>query len=369
MADLAVIFAGGGTGGHLYPALAIVQALEQRLPSPPNSLFICSNRPLDAEILAREGVEFLSVPAAPFSTKPLGILRLMRSWAPSVRAARSAIRAFRTEGCGVCVVAMGGFVAPPIVQAARVEKVPRLLINLDAVPGRANRWIAKRADRVLSVNGAGGHESIPPIVRPSALYSGTPEQARIALGLQPDLPTLLITGGSQGAQSLDSLMLVLGSQPNSLPSLAGWQILHQARPKGLDNACGVYEKHSIPAVVTTFIENMGAAWAAADIAIARAGAGAVAEVWANRTPTIFLPYPGHTDDHQRRNARPLVDAGAAIIVRDEQGPMQNAFAVAEHLSPLLIDPTARDRMRTALAALGPADGADHAAQAIIQLSA
>ncbi len=368
MDDLGVIFAGGGTGGHLYPALAILQSLEQQLATTPEHLFICSNRPLDSEILTREGVEHLAVPAAAFSIRPRGLLRLMRSWAPSVRAGRGVIRHLRAADKRICVVAMGGFVAPPIVQGARAERVPRLLINLDAVPGKANRWIAKRATRVLSVQGAGGHEPIPPIVRTQAIWTGSKQEARTALGLDPETPTLLITGGSQGAGSIDRLMLAIPQAEWLKASLDGWQVLHQARSESIEALRAVYESSGTPALVVPFLEDIGSAWGAADLALARSGAGAVAEVWANRVPTIFMPYPGHSDDHQRLNALPLEEAGGALIVADEEGPMGSTSSADNDLASLLQNASARTQMQAALASLGPADGADHAARAIIDLA-
>ena len=365
--DLAVIFAGGGTGGHLYPALAILQSLEQQLPTTPAHLFMCSDRPLDSEILAREGVEHLAISARPFSVKPLGVLRLMRSWAPSVREARLAIHQFRNDARRVCVVAMGGFVAPPIVQAARVDRVPCLLVNLDAVPGKANRWIARRVQRVLSVQGAGGHESIPPIVRAQARWSGSRQEARSALGLDPDQPTLLITGGSQGANSIDRMMRTLPQTDQLTDALRDWQVLHQARPENIEGLLAAYASSGITALVLPYLDNIAAAWGAAELALARAGAGAVAEVWANRVPTIFMPFPGHKDEHQRLNAQPLQAAGCALIEQDLQDPTENIAGVGQALVELLSDTSARERMHAALMSLGPADGADHAARGVLEL--
>src|SRR5262245_27487710 len=141
-----ILFAGSGTGGHLFPALAIAEQVIERAPGT-RTRFLCSDRPLDAEILKAErlrdsAVEFDVVPAKPFGSRPLTLAKFVWSWGGAVRAGREAIAAAKKDG-PVWVVAGGGFVAAPVVQAARAEKVPVLMLNLDAVPGRANRWIAR----------------------------------------------------------------------------------------------------------------------------------------------------------------------------------------------------------------------------------
>src|SRR5947207_662215 len=147
------LFAGGGTGGHIFPALAIAEQLRARAgggPSAARCLFLCSSRPLDAQILSREREDYKIIPARPFGLRPLALLRFIRSWAPSIREARRIIREQRCAGYDLRIAAMGGFVAAPIVQAARVEKAPVLLVNMDAVPGKANRWIARHAARIVT---------------------------------------------------------------------------------------------------------------------------------------------------------------------------------------------------------------------------
>ena len=141
-----ILFAGGGTGGHIFPALAIAE----RLDAASRRVFICSDRAPDAEILRKERADFRVIPAKPFGVRPRALVMFLRSWGPSVRAARAIIRQSRAGGAEATVVAMGGFVAAPVAQAARAEGVPVLLVNMDAVPGKANRWIARRAARVVT---------------------------------------------------------------------------------------------------------------------------------------------------------------------------------------------------------------------------
>ncbi len=365
------IFAGGGTGGHLFPALAIATALAERLGATNvRSVFVCSDRPLDAEILTAEDVEHVALHARPFSIRPRGFARFARHWGQSVRESRLLIQRLRREhpDSQLHLVAMGGFVAPPVVQAARVERLPISLVNLDAVPGKANRWVARRAGQVLTAarvtaRYAAGWTQVGPIVRPTALARGTREECRQRLGLDPSRPTLLICGGSQGARSINLFMLEFAKAHSG--ALQPWQILHQTGAGEAEAVALAYEGHQITATVQPFVAEMGDWWGAADLAVARSGAGTCAEAWANRVPCLFLPYPFHKDQHQRHNAAALTEAGGAVIETDLIDPAKNVDQAGRTLLELLQDAPKRDRMRQGLAALGPADGASRVAQLLL----
>lgn len=372
------IFAGGGTGGHIYPALAIAHALRV-LSSDITPRFLVSDRPLDARILSSERldsepVSFSSLPAKPFSPRPLALARFLHSWAPSVRTVRAEIQAAARRG-PVVLIALGGFVAAPAVQAARAQRIPRLLINLDAVPGKANRWIARHCHRILTAAplaphlGAHPHsvwQSIPPIVRPLAVSTASPHDARRDFNLDPNTRTLLITGGSQGAGSIDAFLMHMAALPSH--PLQGWQVIHQTGKETLEAARNAYTAAGIAAWVNDFIPNMGQAWRAADLALCRAGAGNVAEAWANAVPALFMPYPFHRDQHQRHNARILIDRGGALLTTDHIDPAANLANAGHTLQALLSDFPRLAAMRHAMQTLGPADGAHHAANAVIALA-
>lgn len=361
------LFAGGGTGGHIYPALAIADELASIDPAA-RCIVACSDRPLDRRILEGEGARFEVIPAKPFGIRPRALWRFLNSWGPSIRAARVLLRRERASG-PVVVIAMGGFVAAPVVQAARAEGVPVVLVNLDAVPGKANRWIAQRVSKVWAVAGAPEHpgwEMIPPIVRAAAFAPGSPTDCRKAMGLAPDAPVLLITGGSQGAGSINDLMLALIK--HQAPAFAGWQVLHQCGDKGEAELTSAYERASIPARVMPFIKTMGAAWGAADLVVGRSGAGAVAEVWANKVPALFMPYPYHRDQHQKVNAGPIVKVGGAVIVDDLVNAEENLSRAGETLAALLSDRSRCARMRNALESLGAADGARRVAEGLVGIT-
>ena len=361
---IGLVFAGGGTGGHLYPGLAVAEAVRARQPET-RITFLCSDRPLDAELLRAEGVAFEVLPAAPFVLRPRKLARCLAGWGPSVRATRAVLRGLKDECERVELVAVGGFVAAPAAQAAKVERVPVTLLNLDAVPGKANRLIARRAHRIVTAAPTPqGWERIPPIVRASARPPGDARTCRERLGLDPDAPTLLVTGGSQGARSVNEMMAALVHEHPD--ALRGWQVIHQTGKGDDSGVAQAYADAGVRALVQDFFGTPGLIWGAGELAVSRAGAGSVADAWAAATPTLFMPYPYHRDEHQRRNAEPLVDAGLAVLGDDLIDASRNLASPGTTLLSLLGDDARRDSMRAAAATLGPPDGAERLAEMVLR---
>ncbi|MHC5022948.1 MAG: UDP-N-acetylglucosamine--N-acetylmuramyl-(pentapeptide) pyrophosphoryl-undecaprenol N-acetylglucosamine transferase [Planctomycetota bacterium] len=358
-----ILFAGGGTGGHISPGLAIAERLAEIDPAA-RCLFICSERPLDAAMLDEVGAVSISVPATPPAVRPAAALRFLRRYRESLRAIRRALQEHRVDQ----VVALGGFVAAPAVSAAAREHIPVCLLNLDATPGKANRLMARRCDRVYSaVDLPERPEFAEAIVgMPIRRRALAPEDAagcRARLGLDPGTPTLLITGASQGAASINRFVTSLaGSEPETFDD---WQVLHLAGPKEEASVRAAYEAAEVPAVVLGFLHEMGLAWGAADLAVSRAGASSVAEAAANAVPTLFLPYPWHRDEHQRRNAEPLVAVGGAVLARDRIDASPNMREVGPVLRDLMTDHARRQAMHDALRANPPADAASDMARRLL----
>jgi UDP-N-acetylglucosamine:LPS N-acetylglucosamine transferase len=204
---------------------------------------------------------------------------------------------------------------------------------------------------------------VPPIVRSAGLAGRPAADCRRELGLDPARPTLLVTGASQGAGSINQMMIrFVKGEPSPL---ATWQIIHQTGRDGADEVRTAYAAAGVPALVEPFFTKMGLAWGAADLAVSRAGAGSVAEAWANRVPTVFMPYPYHADDHQKLNALPLERAGGAVVVTDHVDPDANLQGAGRALAARLGDAPARAAMRQALERLGPVDGAARVAAALV----
>ncbi|MGP1346065.1 MAG: UDP-N-acetylglucosamine--N-acetylmuramyl-(pentapeptide) pyrophosphoryl-undecaprenol N-acetylglucosamine transferase [Phycisphaerales bacterium] len=362
-----LVLAGGGTGGHLFPMIGVCEHLAGHHLPDVRVVAMCSERAVDRRVLepVRIGgrpITIVPTPAAPLRMSPGGLLRLAKGWGPTVRVARGVFRAAHPARCAVLTTS--GFVAPAIVRAARTDRVPVLALNLDDPPGKATRWIERsasaRLDATLSRSGGDRWESVPPIVRARAIGPGAalvePEafaraqrEARERLGLAPDLPMLMVLGGSQGATTIDRFMGGLAGDPSRGAALRGWQVLHQAHPDTLEGVDSAYERAGIPARVVSFLDDMGLAWTGADLVVARAGAGCVAEAWANRVPTVFFPYPHHRDQHQRRNAQPLADLGLGIIAEDLIEPDQNLSRHGALIEALLADTGRRAAMRASIA--------------------
>jgi UDP-N-acetylglucosamine--N-acetylmuramyl-(pentapeptide) pyrophosphoryl-undecaprenol N-acetylglucosamine transferase len=361
-----VVFAGGGTGGHIFPMLAVLEELRVRAPGV-RAVFLCSTRQIDERILSAAEVEFVPIPAAPLSVRPAGLARFVSSWGGAVRAARAQLRRVRAEGGPVRVLSTGGFVSAPVAQAARAEGVPIVLLNQDSPPGKANHWIARHAGRVFSTAAVEGRgwERIGPVVRRAAVAPGDAGECRAGLGLDPARPVLFVTGASQGARSVNEFAAALVRAHGGELRAGGWQVVHQTGAEDNGAWRAAYDEQRVPAVVETFFDAMGACWGAADLAVSRAGAGSVAEAWANRVPTVFLPYPYHRDQHQRFNAAPLERAGGAVIVEDLIDPARNLGEAGERVMAIVRDGAARRAMRAGLGSLGPVDGAARLAAALL----
>jgi UDP-N-acetylglucosamine--N-acetylmuramyl-(pentapeptide) pyrophosphoryl-undecaprenol N-acetylglucosamine transferase len=269
---------------------------------------------------------------------------------------------------------MGGFVAAPFTSAAKSLGVRVTMVNLDAIPGKANRYIAKRASRIFTATRVPpGHREgrewteVPPIVRATARAILSRAESRARLNLDPSRPVLMITGGSQGLRSLNNFVTAFAASPEGQRTLRDgrWQVLHQTG-RNLDQAvAAAYQAAGIDATVVPFNDLMGLWWGAANAAICTAGAGNIAEIWMNKVPALLLPYPHHKDEHQKYNALPLTDSNAAILGKDWIDPQQNLAHNAGLLQTILSDESRRAAMRANLEKLGPADGATRIAQALL----
>jgi UDP-N-acetylglucosamine--N-acetylmuramyl-(pentapeptide) pyrophosphoryl-undecaprenol N-acetylglucosamine transferase len=355
-----ILLAGGGSGGHIYPNLAVIEVLKDRGVAVRPHLLI-SQRPLDQQIAGDAGLAFTALPARPWSMRPRTWPGWWRAWRASVRAAATLIARYRPAA----VMATGGFVSAPVLAAARHARVPAALISLDAVPGRANAFMRRKVEKVFTAYPVAdwtGAQTIGYPLRPSAIGPKDRAAARRQLGIEPSRPMLVICGGSQGADTINRMIEPLLAHSPVVAALHGWLVLHiTGRDSNVDVA-RAYRSAGVRAHVIDFLPRMDLAWAGAELAISRAGAGSVAEAWANATPTIFLPYPFHRDEHQRLNAQPLVELDAAVVYRDLADPAGNAEQLAGPLTALLTNDTWRATMRGAMRAHPLPDAASIIAQ-------
>ena len=369
---LMVLFAGGGSGGHISPGLAIAERLKELDPES-QAFFLCSQRSIDKVMLDEAGAKYTSVPASPPSIHPIKAMRFLLNFRRSKRNAR---KIFRELGV-TYVVALGGFVAAPVVSAARACRIPILLINLDNPPGKANRWMARRCVDVVTAielpdlpNFATSIVGMP--VRRRALApapgieSGQIQACRSQLGLEPDRQTLLVTGASQGSTSINEFIVAMAEREPDV--FEGWQILHLAGTGAEEDLEQRYETTGVPAQVRPFLHDMGLAWGAADLALSRAGASSVAEAACNSVPTIFLPYPYHRDMHQKFNARRMVEMGGALLETDAIEVEANLKRIGPRLRELMTNPLKLLAMRSVLRSNVPPDAALIVARMLIEKS-
>jgi UDP-N-acetylglucosamine--N-acetylmuramyl-(pentapeptide) pyrophosphoryl-undecaprenol N-acetylglucosamine transferase len=331
MSTPTILLAGGGSGGHISPGLAIAEAIEA-CDASYGLHFACSQRPIDADMLSAAGRPFTALPATPPSVRPRAAMTFLRQFSRSTAKATAVMREHDVRG----VVLLGGFVAAPVARAARRLGIPTTLLNLDCVPGRANRWMRSRATMVLSAV-----RTVRPLadivtglpIRQQAKPPGDAAKCRTLLGLDPSRSTLVITGASQGATSINQLATQLAA--NHADVLRGWQVLHLSGTRDVDHMTITWRDSGVPSLVVPFHHEMGTIWGAADLVISRAGACSVAEIQYAGIPAIYLPYPHHRDMHQQFNAQASVDAQAAVVVHDHIDPKATMPSLLQAITPLL----------------------------------
>jgi UDP-N-acetylglucosamine--N-acetylmuramyl-(pentapeptide) pyrophosphoryl-undecaprenol N-acetylglucosamine transferase len=350
------LLAGGGTAGHVNPLLATADRLRERDPGA-TVLVLGTAEGLEARLVPERGYELLTVPRLPFPRRPDGdLLRFPGRWRQTVRAARAHLR-----DRGVDVVAgFGGYASAPAYLAARREKVPIAIHEANARPGLANR-LGARYTRFVGVTFAstrlrGGRIVGFPLRREIETLDRLASRAEgmRAFGLDERRPVLLVTGGSSGARRIndtviDSAAAIIG---------AGWQVLHLAGAlrEGVPDP-GLPGYHLL-----AYTDRMGLAFAAADLAISRAGSATVSELAAVGLPAVFVPYPVGNGE-QALNAADAVQAGGAVLVADA------AFTpdwVTDSLLPLLADRAGVADMAARIGTVGHRDGADRMVDLVLE---
>ena len=340
-----VLLAGGGTAGHTSPLLATADALAEVEPGV-EVLCVGTERGLETRVVPAAGHELALVPPVPLPRRPSAdLLRVPGRLRGAVREARAVLERFDPD----VVVGYGGYVSLPVYLAAR-KRAPVVVHEQNALPGLANRVGARLAARVAV--------SFPGTPLPRAEVVGLPvrrlvsrldraavrEEARAHFGLDADRPTLLVTGGSQGARRLNEGV----SGAAAALAAAGVQVLHVIGPRNeLDPAA----PGPAPYVVEHYVDRMDLAYAAADLVVCRAGANSVAEAAAVGLPAVFVPLPIGNGE-QARNARPVVDAGGALLVDDAAVTPE---WVASTVAPLAADGDRLREMGRAAADILPAD--------------
>jgi len=351
-----VLIMAGGTGGHIFPGLAVAEVLRaQGVPV----AWLGAAGGMETQVVPAHGIELYVVPVRGLRGKGLKA-RVMAPLmlARALLASLAVMRRLKPRS----VLSMGGYVAGPGGVAARMTHRPLLVHEQNRVAGYTNRKLAAYAKRVM----AGFADALP-----DADWVGNPVRASIAalpapaqrIGARDGRPRLLVLGGSLGARALNLAL------PQALAQLAPAQrpeVLHQCGKRGLDEAQAAYAKAGVEARVVPFIEDMAGTYAWADLAVCRAGALTLAELMAAGLGAVLVPFPHAVDDHQTRNAEALFAAGAAEIIQERDLDVQ---ALAQRLEALLGDRSKMLAMADAARALAKPDAAATIARACLQVAA
>lgn len=345
MDDKSFFFAGGGTGGHIYPAIAVAQQIIEVEPSA-KIHFFCSTRSIDTHILRQAGFEYTVLPAKSFSVQPRKLINFCRAMLYSYRIAEKAVRI----DYNTVVIGSGGFVSTPVCMAAHKHKVPVALLNVDIVPGRANKINARWADQVFvqfpetAKYFAQRKKKVSVVGCPirSGFKNPRPDKAIEELGLDRNKKILLITGASSGSENINRAVYLLRENLDAFAD--DWQIVHLAGLNNFDKVYSYYRDAKISYKVVSYFDDMPDLLAAADLLIGRSGAVSVAEYAVAMVPSICIPYPHHKDKHQYLNAGKLVDVGAAVIVDDLPNEKDRSEWLWEELKKLMKDQNARQVM-------------------------
>ncbi len=336
-----VAIACGGTGGHLFPGIAVADELLLR---GCDVLLLISPKEVDQQaVKSATRMAVATLPAIGL-TRGHWLAFAVGFW-KSLRTARQLFRRRPPQA----VLAMGGFTSAPPILAAKTCGATTFLHESNAIPGKANRWLARLVDQAFVGFSAaaprlrGKKVEVTGVPVRSQFRFGSRAACRLALGLEPEDPVLLVVGGSQGAHRLNEL--VVQALPLILERVPRAQFVHLTGQSDFEEVRNAYQQRACKAVVRAFLNEMHLALGAADAAVSRAGGSSLAELAAMQLPAVLIPYPFAADDHQCHNARLLADQGAALLLEQSvTGPA----ALAEQVLKLLLDASARAAMSQAL---------------------
>ena len=357
-----IVVAGGGTGGHVYPGVAVVEALRERTDT--EALFVGARGGVEQRILERAGLRHALLPG--YGLRRASVARKAAAplvFGAGVARAAAVLRGFRPD----VVLGTGGFASAAVVVASVLLRIPRVLQEQNSVPGLVNRRLARFADLVLL-----GYEESRAWLPASAptrvvgnpirnLPAATRQAAASRLQLDAEAKTVLVIGGSRGAHSLN------------LAGADAAVVLASSRAVQFVILCGAADRAEVerrvavvaPRVrVFEYLDDVQLAYAVADVAVARSGASCVFELAQFGVPAVFVPYPYAADDHQRRNAQPLVTAGAAETIPDAD---LDGARLAQQLQAMLDRPDRLAAMARAMRQWARPDAAAHAADAVVEL--
>lgn len=360
MDKLKVILSGGGTGGHIYPAVAVAEALKRRLGDGVELLFVGAEGKMEMEKVPALGYRIEGLPVVGLQRRlTLRNLQVPFKVAESLRKARRVIREFGAD----VVVGFGGYASAPVLWSAQRMGIPTLIQEQNSYAGVTNKILASRAKRIC-VAYEGMERFFP---KDRIVMTGNPLRGRLLeqhdpavlkaeglayFGLKADKPIVLVVGGSLGTRTLNNMMK---TNVDRITSEGKMQVIWQTGKFYEREMTEFMQNRSSEGIWRgAFIDRMDLAYAVADVVVGRSGAGTVSELCLVGKPAVFVPSPNVAEDHQTKNAMALVRKDAALLVPDSEA-VTALFPVVEQL---LADPARMQRMAANIKALGIADSAD-----------
>lgn len=358
-----ILFAGGGTGGHLYSGIAVAREAERLCPGV-EIVFVGTEKGIEAKVLPREGYRLITIRVT--GIKGRGLLRSLGGIFRVPAALASSFSLLRREKPGA-VVGIGGYASGPTVMAAALGGWPTAIVEQNVIPGFTNRMLARVVRRIY----APMKEAVERFPSPRKVaVTGNPIRRKVvdeALATKPAATThalnLLVFGGSLGAKRINQAMV------DALPQLkeirGGVSITHQTGEADHESVKAAYEKAGVDGDVRPFLHDMGAQYAKADLVLCRAGASTISEVLAIGKPAILVPYPHAIYNHQELNARALEARGAARWIADGE---LTGEKLAAAVASLANDPEARASLAKNAKSLGRPEAATEIAQEVLSMA-
>lgn len=358
-----VLISGGGTGGHIFPAISIANAIKNRFPDVEIKFVGAENR-MEMQRVPAAGYEIVGLPVSGFDRKNLfrNVKVLLRLW-KSIRLARRVVREFKPQ----IAIGVGGYASGPTLKAAQRMGVPTLLQEQNSYAGVTNKLLAAKAGRICVAYDGMEHffpaeriiKTGNPVRKNLLTNSMTQAEAKSALGFDPARQLVLVVGGSLGARTINE---AVGNALDTITA-GGRQLLWQTGKNYADTEVVRRAADYKDVKATAFISDMDVAYRAADLVVSRAGAGSISELQLLGKPVILVPSPNVAEDHQRKNALALADRDAAVMILDADA----AAKLPEAIVRLSDDSGARDRLSRNILAMALPDSDEKIVDAVLEL--
>jgi UDP-N-acetylglucosamine--N-acetylmuramyl-(pentapeptide) pyrophosphoryl-undecaprenol N-acetylglucosamine transferase len=359
-----IVVSGGGTGGHIYPALALIREIQKETKDA-EFLYIGTKNGLESTIVPRENIPFKSIHITGFKRKlSLDNIKTVLRFLKGVRDSKKMLKEFRPD----IVIGTGGYVCGPVVYAASKMGVPTIIHEQNSVPGLTNKFLSRYVNKI-AVCFDEAKEYFP---EDKVVFTGNPRasevigkdgiRGRLSAGLSTTMPAVLIFGGSRGARPINDAVVKALSELGEKP----YQVLYITGDVHFEDVKNEVELVGNPknVIIKPFIHNMPEVLSGMDLVVSRAGASTLAEITSLGIPSILVPSPYVTNNHQEKNARSLSDHGAAELLLEKE---LNNNSLVQHIDRILLNEEIRDEMKIKAKKLGVPDSANRLFELMKQL--